>query len=343
MQAVSISRPVRDVRLATIGQSIIDQVNYTSGATGLATQLIATAVSPTVGAVEFIENGSNGGACSCAENDPVEAAANNYFVNYNNGSPTDGPLLTNAINEITTRVGLGTAPTAYIWDQGTADVTAAAGQTVGVSASQALTNFLGSWSYAFERLQSVLDAPVPIYMMILGRAVSISSIYFGGYEAIRKAQLSLLGSVANTYRAPEYYDMALTGSVHPDRNWQAEYGRRLSRIIANTQYAGTQKLGPIVTGATLVNSMTVEVSISVESGDSIVKPSNPWGFRFNDNAGDLLSPIWSAWNGNNPRWTFATAPGSVKVAYIDDYGATFDPTRVIHSSTSGLPLRSFYS
>lgn len=339
------SRPTYDTRPMSIGQSLADQVSYTNGAYGLISTLIADAVSPAVHGVEIIDQ-AVGGSYACQENSPNGNSETNYWVKYNSGSPTAGPLLTAAETEITARIALSTQPTAFIFDQGQADVAAAAGAVAGVTAAQGQAQYDACWKYAFAQLQTTMggSGPIPIYIELLGRQTG--SADDAGYEPIRKLQLAWIsGGVSNAVRVPDDYDMGLANNVHPDRSFVQSYGARFAYAMANHQYGASKFLGPTITSISQPISTEVEVHVSAEAGDTIKHPSSePWGFDFYDGA-TLLTKSFIGWNGNDPQWSLSSAPVSLKMSYISGCGCApvlSDPTRIITGTTSGLPLQIKY-
>lgn len=342
VQVVVDARPTYSQRLMTVGQSLIDQITYTNGAQGLISALIAESVSPTVTGAEIIRR-AVGGSYGCHENDPFLGSGNSWVL-YNGGSPIASDLLTAALVDIAARVPLGTLPTAFIFDHGQADAIALAGNVAGVTAADAATMYDACWKYAFSQLQAAVGTSIPIFVSVLGRSCQDDNGF--GWDVLRKIQLAwIAGGIANMYRVPDSYDMATYACVHPDRSYVEEYGRRFAHKIANVMHGGTAKIGPTISGFTQPTANTVQVTIAVESGDTVTRPiGEPWGFDFYDGT-TLLGKTWVGWFSGNPRWTLSATPTSLNMAYLSRAGAApllDDPARIIKGTTSGIPLAQRY-
>lgn len=345
--AQNVARPSYACRLMILGQSQSHLLTYTAAGTGLRNGIITNAlgsgsgaVSPTVSAVEMINYASDG-SCSCLQN---VNGAGSYWVDLNGGSPIGSALLTAAVSDVTARVALSTAPTAFLLEQGQADVAACAGSIGGLTAAQARTNYVNAWTFIISQLQTALGGagPVPVYIMFTGRqAPPVDSGLVSGFDSVRQAQFSLLGSVSHMVKVPDDYDLALFGGVHADRNWQNAYGTRFAAAIIKNQYGATAFQGPSIGSISLLAGPIVRVNLSSESGDAInfpTTPLGPWGFKFYDGSTPLVS-TFAGYSSGNPTWSLNTTPGSLKMKFIDDSGANFDPSRLLTGSVSGFPLQ----
>lgn len=342
MSVSPVARPFYDARVMLIGESLAVQMDYTHMAATLVRELIAGSQNAgpfIIHSVEIVQNAA-GGSVSCIENG---GSGSNYWVNYNSGSPTDGPLLTAAVAELTARVPSGTTMKAFIVELGLNETPALAGAVFGLSAATALTQHNTSIAYMFDRLSAANGAPVPIYFTPAGRATGGGAT--AGFDALRKAQLSTVAGFPNAVRCPDIYDMGVFGNVHPERTWHAAYAKRIADTITWWEYAGSRlHFGPTITGMSQPTSVSVEVQVAAESGDMITKTASalgPCGFAFFDGT-TPIEATFTGWSGNSPQWSFDSAPSMLKMSFPYGDMPDFDPARLIIGTTSQIPLASRY-
>lgn len=177
-------------------------------------------------------------------------------------------------------------------------------------------------------------------------------------QVIREQKLALVAAGTNVQICGETYDLELAGEVnalqagneHMTAKGYADLGRRFAESIKAG--GGARLLGPAVTSVTLATSTRVDIAISVESGETLEKPTAPCCLRFEIN-GFATTPVSYAWSSNTLRATFSTPIVGGTGKFFPIYGSASDFVRGRHIryrdatspshayyGFSGLPLRT---
>lgn len=340
------TRPTPDLVILVGGQSLADFLTYTGAGDAFIAALRTHSDTPDLsGALAFVElvDQATGGSFAVKAHADAETALTGLPTSYwyNIAGSASGPLLTAAVSAIG---ALSAKPTIIVWDQGQADTAAASGAVDGISAATAAADYKTATEAIFSALRSACNpgspTSVPIFMAPLGRRASSSPSL--GYEAIRQKQLEIIAGGTNIHRALEVYDLDLKDVVHPNRAGRRIYGTRIAETVARISLGGDDIFaGPSISGVTLDNSTTLRVAISVEAGDSLVKPANPYGFRV-EQSGSQVPVASMAWSGNDLLLTLASPVTTPDLFFPYDFVADFDPAKTITGSVSGKPLQSWY-
>lgn len=112
--------------------------------------------------------------------------------------------------------------------------------------------------------------------------------------------------VAQTYDLPILHETDPTrlNDRHMDDFGMRQFGRRLA-VGANTTRA-TRKRGPVMTSAVLATPTRLDMTIAVESGETLVKPARPSTLRI-ESGGVAITPLRYAWSGNTLQAYLPTA------------------------------------
>lgn len=171
-----------------------------------------------------------------------------------------------------------------------------------------------------SRINPSNPTSVRVHIDIIGRRESDTANE--STQVIREAQLELAAEQTNWQIACEVYDLELTyqtdpllGDDHMTEDGTLDFATRIwQSIVAPT----TRKRGPVISGATLTGAV-VSMPVVVESGETLVKPSAPYGIRIEVN-GIAVTPSGWAWSGHTLQATLPSAPTPGTVRVIPIYG-----------------------
>ena len=163
----------------------------------------------------------------------------------------------------------------------------------------------------------------------------------GPHQAIRNAQKSVAGNIADCYLAATTLDLKNQGRQHLAPIAYTILGRRVAQTVLYILDEEKYYRGPSVNAVTLVDGQTIDVTIQHRGGTDFTPDSGITGWEvLNDN---IPLPLLKIYRHDSEtiriilRNTFA---GPVKVRYL--YGAMPDTTNpVLDNSAMALPLEEY--
>ena len=224
-----------------------------------------------------------------------------YWVE--NDGVTPGPLLTAAVTALS---GYSPKATFLIWSQGEQEATA------GITSADA-TLFKTAINTIFSSCRAACNpgspTSVPIFLDMLGPRYQAdeASEYIVG-DAI----IDVIAAGTNLYRGAEKYALRLDLTTHPtrDKSGYSQLGAHEGRKV-NGWLLGSVPSGPSITSAVRTGN-NVAVTVTVPSGKSLIKPSQPDFFGLYDGSGNSISITDYNWSGNVLTLTAASQPSTLK-------------------------------
>lgn len=188
---------------------------------------------------------------------------------------------------------------------------------------------------------------VRIHLDQIGRRIQSSTTV--SCQIIREQKIAVAAAMTNVQICGEFYDLELVCEVDPDQPTNehmtdkgfADAGKRLAEsVIAG---GGARLLGPVVASVTLATSTRVDVVITVESGETLVKPARPTCLRFEIN-GVATVPASYAWSGNTLQCTFTSPITGGTGRFFPIYGSCsdFDRDAYIHYADATSSAHPYY-
>lgn len=284
--------------------------------------------SPTIASGQAFQrrNYAVGGSAVLAEN---TGAAGNYWVE--NDGTTSGPLLTSAVNAVT---ALTQKPSFWLYSHGE--------QEVGfVATSIYATEIAGVMKSAIiaglRTASGATDATGwPVWVDMLGPRFSGDEV---GEYLLRDAMISTVNDGAPLLRGAEKYALLLDNTTHPttDNNGYGRYGAWLGRKLSAWLLDGSDLRGPSISSAVRSGS-NVAVTISVPSGGTLVKPSEPDFFGLWDGSGARLGITNYSWSDNVLTLTADGTPATFRYPARQPNNRRADISRIVRLSDPADPL-----
>lgn len=177
------------------------------------------------------------------------------------------------------------------------------------------------------------------------------------WYAMRRAQLDVVASDANSYRGPDYYDLPRPyGDRHHSYVGQAEHGARIANFMTNVTDGKSNYLGPKIVSFARTGANTYVVTIDFAGGLNTQRPVSPVGFAIVP-GGDLfaepltIAPGGYTWgtSGSFSTLTITTTTDDATADLCYPYGSFYeckDITRVVRAldpvHATWMPLQTYH-
>ncbi|MEM1372331.1 MAG: hypothetical protein AAGG72_08930, partial [Pseudomonadota bacterium] len=256
---------------------------------------------------------------------------------YDQPSATAGVNLTNAQSML---AAIPRRPLAGIWNQGEQD-------TFYVDDEAKRVAFRDSTSACLDLLRAAMNpsdaSAVTFYLTPVGRREGLDTAQSNlGYNLVRHAHLEVIANNPRVQFGGEFYDVELVDGVHGTYAGYERMARRTADIIAaqfNTSH--TPVLGPSIASATRQTTTTVDVAITLETGQTLVRPATADHFGVYTSAGVRLPVTGTAWTDNTVRLTVeGTLDSGGTLRYPDGNLGAFLASNVVRYAGVDRPLRS---
>mgnify|MGYP000703416235 CR=1 FL=1 len=332
----SASRAARSAFGGAIGQSLALHYSQSGSWIALQTELSARAVSRTINSCGQM-NGALSGRASCrsiAVADGKLGASDYWWDDIGN---TSGQM----ILDFLANVALLPQPLDFvIWNQGQADTNSLNGSNM--SAAAAWTLHYDAVRNTIAAIRTALSLPNLPFFLDMPPSSGISR--GRAYERLRQCDLAVVRNTANVFRGGEQYDLSRRDSTHLNHSGAREQGRRVGHLVAADVFGATSFYrGPSVASVTKISATQTDVAITVEAGDTLVKPTDVpfhWRVESDTSYGTALAISAISWSGNTARLTHANCAGNPVFYPNYDDCLTYSATRWVGGTVSGMPLRS---
>ena len=214
----------------------------------------------------------------------------------------------------------------FIWFQGDADAVGATARAAYKSGMDAM----------FAQLRTDYGASLPIAIGVLGGKSGGTD---APWEAIRDAHIEAT-TEANNYAAITLDAEHQVDGQHFTAAGSAVIGQRIARALAHGLGDVATSGGPTISGASLVNTTTVDVTLTAAGGTDIAPATGITGFQVLDDGTPVTISSAARQDASTVRLALASPiAGTPTVRY--GYGAFPDMSgAVLDNSTLPLPLQS---
>lgn len=323
-----VNNPARGKHILFIGQSWIDMLREKSGGAYLM-NLLTTALYFSTGYGRDVLCGQ-GGIATLKRNAPTNLLTSGVKYGYlwDEDSDLPGPILTGQVSVSGTPTTITTAANAlaywfttsgFLTPTDIATITDCVlmqgqGDEVGATIVADATLWKESHKKVLTHCRTAINPSSPNsvrgWVEQIGRRPSGSD---AGAQTIREMKLQLVAEMTNVQMICEVYDLELlyqtdptkAGDVHFTDRGSLDFGARIAQALTNT----SRKLGPSVSSIALGAANRVDIAITVESGETLVKPAAPYGIRIEVNGAAVTPTAW-AWSVNTLQATLPSAPAT---------------------------------
>lgn len=288
-----------------------------NGAVAFGNKIIADEDIP----ILMVESASSGAGVNA-----LSDAGFGYWLDLTPGEPYDDFL--------TDLTAIGGEAEVILWNQGSTEAITGDGN---ISEAQHEADL----ATLFGRVRSAVTFPrtgtIPIIMAQSARYEHVSAVD-ADWNNIRNAQEDYTETDANAYFGSVTVDLTMSDNVHLSAASQTIHGQRLAQAFLYILGYETYYLGPRATSFRVVNSNTIDVTITHNNGTDFTPTSAITGFRVFDNGS--LESISSAVRADatTVRLTISgTITGTATVDYLAG-GNPNETNTISDNSTFSLPL-----